>query len=86
MIARARSMAGLKSMFEDEPFTVAKRASDTVKEFQPVKRQPWTEEWFSEKAEASAWPSVFFARGRLVAGFPDGAPPVPRDAPRPPRG
>lgn len=33
-------------MFEAEPFNAAKLAIFTFKEFQPVKRQPWTEEWF----------------------------------------
>jgi hypothetical protein len=47
-------MVDLKTMFEEEPFNIAKLASYTFKEFIPVKRQPWTEPWFSEKAEVSA--------------------------------
>jgi hypothetical protein len=47
-------MADLKTMFDEEPFNVAKLASFTFKEFQPVKRQPWTEQWFNEEAEIPA--------------------------------
>jgi uncharacterized protein YciI len=54
LVARAKSMVDLKTMFEEEPFNIAKLASYTFKEFIPVKRQPWTEPWFSEKAEVSA--------------------------------
>ncbi len=54
LVARAKSMADLKTMFEEEPFKIAKLASYTFKEFEPVKRQPWTEGWFSEKAETPA--------------------------------
>ena len=50
LVARAESMSDLKAMFEEEPFNVARVASYTFKEFQPVKRQSWTEEWFREKA------------------------------------
>src|SRR5271154_2572051 len=53
LVARAKSMADLKSMFEEEPFHVEKLASVTFREFQPVKRQPWTEDWFSGKSETS---------------------------------
>jgi hypothetical protein len=35
-------------LFEDEPFRVANLASFTFTEFQPVKRQDWTEHWFGE--------------------------------------
>ncbi len=48
LVARAQSMSELEAMFEKEPFNVAGLASFTFKEFQPVKRQPWTEEWFGE--------------------------------------
>ena len=51
LFARARSMADLKSMFEEEPFHVENLASYTFREFQPVKRQPWAEEWFSETSD-----------------------------------
>jgi uncharacterized protein YciI len=51
MVARARSKADLESMFEEEPFNAEKLASYTFREFNPVKRQPWTEEWFSEKSD-----------------------------------
>jgi uncharacterized protein YciI len=50
LVARAGSMAELQTMFEEEPFNVAKLASNTFKEFQPVKRQRWTEHWFDEAA------------------------------------
>jgi uncharacterized protein YciI len=54
LVARATSMSDLKTMFEEEPFNVARLASYTFKEFQAVKRQPWTEEWFEGEAKASA--------------------------------
>jgi hypothetical protein len=41
-------MADLQALFEAEPFQVARLATYTFKEFQPVKRQPWTEGWFGE--------------------------------------
>ncbi len=53
LVARAKSMAELKTMFEEEPFNVAKLATFTFKEFQPVKRQPWTEEWFGGEGVGS---------------------------------
>ncbi len=52
LVARARSMAELRSMFDEEPFNVEKLARYTFREFQPVKRQPWTERWFSEETAA----------------------------------
>jgi uncharacterized protein YciI len=51
LIARAKSKAELESMFEDEPFNAGKLASYIFTEFNPVKRQPWTEQWFSEKSD-----------------------------------
>ncbi len=50
LVARARSLEELKSMFDDEPFQAERLASYSFKEFQPVKRQPWTEEWFNPRA------------------------------------
>jgi uncharacterized protein YciI len=47
LVARAQSKADLESMFEEEPFNAEKLASYTFTEFNPVKRQPWTEQWFS---------------------------------------
>jgi uncharacterized protein YciI len=51
LVARAKSMADLKSLFEEEPFHVEKLASYTFKEFQPVKRQAWAEDWFNERPD-----------------------------------
>ncbi len=48
VIARATSMADLQAMFEREPFNLAKVASYSFKEFQPVMRQGWAEHWFGE--------------------------------------
>jgi uncharacterized protein YciI len=48
LVARAESMAALQAMFADEPFYAENLASFTFKEFQPIKRQPWTDAWFQE--------------------------------------
>ncbi|MEW6645504.1 MAG: YciI family protein [Pseudomonadota bacterium] len=53
LVARAKSKAELEAFFENEPFQVAGLASFTFTEFQPVKRQDWTEHWFGG-AEAPA--------------------------------
>ena len=47
MVARAESREALESMFREEPFFAEKLASYTFTEFDPVKRQPWTEQWFN---------------------------------------
>jgi len=39
-------------MFEEEPLNKERLASFTFTEFNPVKRQGWTEDWFSDKAPA----------------------------------
>jgi uncharacterized protein YciI len=49
LVARAPSKSALETMFAEEPFQAGQLASFTFKEFHPVKRQPWTEDWF--KAE-----------------------------------
>jgi hypothetical protein len=54
LVARAESMEVLKTMFEEEPLNAEKLATFTFTEFQPVKRQPWTEEWFSANADTTA--------------------------------
>ena len=54
LLARAPSVEVLKAMFEDEPFTKDGLATFTFTEFQPVKRQPWTEHWFGEEAAEPA--------------------------------
>ena len=41
------SAAALEAMFREEPLNVEKLATFTFTEFQPVKRQNWTEEWFA---------------------------------------
>lgn len=51
LVARAKSLADLEAMFAEEPFRAENLASYTFKEFQPVKRQAWAEEWFSETAD-----------------------------------
>jgi uncharacterized protein YciI len=53
LVARAASKAELEALFADEPFNVARLASFTFTEFQPVKRQGWTEHWFGEADAAS---------------------------------
>jgi len=47
LVARAASMEILNTMFEEEPLNVEKLATFTFTEFEPVKRQPWTEKWFT---------------------------------------
>ena len=48
LVARAESAEALKAMFEDEPFYKERLATFTFTEFQPVKRQSWTEHWFGD--------------------------------------
>jgi uncharacterized protein YciI len=52
LVARANSLAELKAMFAAEPFNIEKLASYAFKEFHPVKRQPWTEGWFTAASPA----------------------------------
>jgi uncharacterized protein YciI len=54
LVARAESVEVLKTMFEEEPLNVEGLAIFIFTEFQPVKRQPWTELWFGEQNEAPA--------------------------------
>ncbi len=51
LLGRAKSLEDLRSIFNEEPFQMEGLASYTMKEFQPVMRQPWTEEWFSDQAD-----------------------------------
>jgi uncharacterized protein YciI len=51
LVARAESKAELEALFNDEPFNAEKLARYTFTEFNPVKRQPWTEQWFSGEAD-----------------------------------
>ncbi len=53
LVARARSAEDLEAMFEEEPLNRRKLAVFTFTEFQPVKRQAWTEHWFDEAAAAA---------------------------------
>lgn len=46
LVARANSVETLRTMFAQEPLNSEKLATFTFTEFQPVKRQPWTEDWF----------------------------------------
>lgn len=50
LLARADCVEALKAMFKDEPFNQEGLATFTFTEFDPVKRQPWTEAWFSADA------------------------------------
>lgn len=50
LVARAELAEALKTLFEHEPFHQERLATFTFTEFQPVKRQGWTEHWFSETA------------------------------------
>jgi uncharacterized protein YciI len=50
LVARADSIEALKTMFAEEPFNKEGLATFTFTEFNPVKRQSWTEEWFGESA------------------------------------
>ena len=54
LVARADSIDVLKTMFAEEPFNREGLATFTFTEFNPVKRQSWTEEWFGESATAAA--------------------------------
>jgi uncharacterized protein YciI len=50
LLARADSVEALKAMFKGEPFNKEGLATFTFTEFEPVKRQPWTEPWFGGEA------------------------------------
>ncbi len=50
LVARARSLTELEALFADEPFHKEQLASYRFTEFEPVKRQPWTEDWFTASA------------------------------------
>jgi uncharacterized protein YciI len=83
LVARAKSVDDLKAMFDEEPFYIEKLASYTFREFQPVKRQSWSEEWFSEKSDLlqSGEPPT----GPLIASLPPlFREPIPRRAGNPP--
>jgi uncharacterized protein YciI len=54
LVARAESVEVLQTMFEEEPLNKERLASFTFTEFNPVKRQAWTEDWFTDKAPALA--------------------------------
>jgi len=54
LIARAASIDVLKTMFAEEPFNKEGLATFTFTEFNPVKRQSWTEDWFGETVAAAA--------------------------------
>jgi uncharacterized protein YciI len=48
LVARANSKADLEALFSEEPFYRENLATFRFTEFQPVKRQGWTEAWFGE--------------------------------------
>ena len=54
LVARADSIEVLKTMFAEEPFNKEGLATFTFTEFNPVKRQGWTEDWFGETSATSA--------------------------------
>lgn len=54
LVARADSVEVLQRMFEEEPLNKEGLATFTFTEFNPVKRQTWIEDWFSDKAPALA--------------------------------
>jgi uncharacterized protein YciI len=54
LVARAASVEVLQTMFEEEPLNKEGLASFTFTEFNPVKHQAWTEDWFSGKTAALA--------------------------------
>jgi uncharacterized protein YciI len=47
MLARAESLEQLQAFFLDDPFSREQLARFAFSEFQPVKRQPWAEDWFA---------------------------------------
>lgn len=49
LVARAASADTLRALFDEEPFNQAGLATYAFTEFHPVKRQPWTEQWFTEE-------------------------------------
>lgn len=54
LIARAESVEIIKVMFAEEPLNKEGLATFTFTEFQPVKRQGWTEHWFDDATPAAA--------------------------------
>ena len=46
--ARAETEAELQALFADEPFVVAKLATYRFREFLPVLRQDFTDDWFKD--------------------------------------
>ena len=66
LVARANSRADLETLFREEPLHKENLASFKFTEFQPVKRQPWTEEWFDEQGEAPKIPELLSKRGRSL--------------------
>lgn len=54
LVARAPSMAALESLLSQDPFRTGELADYKIREFQPVKRQAWAEEWFTGESGASA--------------------------------
>jgi uncharacterized protein YciI len=45
VVARSESQAALEAFFDNDPYEINKVASHTFVEFNPVKFQPWMEEW-----------------------------------------
>jgi uncharacterized protein YciI len=58
LVARAESVDVLKAMFEEEPLNRERLATFTFTQFQPVKRQGWTEHWFDEAATSASTESA----------------------------
>ena len=45
VIARAESQAALEAFFENDPYKIKKVATHSFVEFNPVKFQPWLDDW-----------------------------------------
>lgn len=45
VIARSESLAALEVFFDNDPYKIKKVATHSFIEFNPVKFQPWLEEW-----------------------------------------
>lgn len=57
LVARAEAIEVLQTMFGEEPFNREGLATYTFTEFNPVKRQGWTEHWFGETSAAPLAPA-----------------------------
>ncbi|XSG73059.1 YciI family protein [Herpetosiphon llansteffanensis] len=51
VIARAASLAAIQAFFANDPYQIANFAEYRFVEFNPVKYQPWLEEWMTSNVE-----------------------------------